>query len=266
MLEVIDTHAHLDMQPFDADRKDVIKRAHAAGVRMINTIGIDLPSCRKAIELAHQYPGVVASVGIHPHEADKATREDVAELTLLATDPRVVAVGEMGLDYHHPQPSRAAQVRLLEWELEMSEKTRLPIIIHCRDAQEQMRPIVENCCMGRTLPEGQGRGVVHCFSGDRETAEWYIARGFYISIGAYVSYPSSQKLRETLAGIPAERLVVETDCPFLPPQHLRGKRNEPLHVLTALEALAKAKGLSPEEMAQVTTENAMRLFAKMPID
>jgi TatD DNase family protein len=261
-LNVIDTHAHLDMPEFDQDREAVITRALDAGVTMINTIGVDVASSRKAIELAEKYPGVFATVGIHPQEAEKASKEDIAQLAELARHPRVVAVGEMGLDFYRENSSHESQLRVLQWELDLAKTVGLPVVIHSRQAQETILPILQNWAGSYSLPEGKPRGVLHSFNRDSdiEIARKYLEMGFFISVGAYIGYPSSAQLRETLKDIPLDRLVVETDCPYLPPQKLRGKRNEPSYVLFTLGVLAEVKNMTPEEMAVITTQNAKRLF------
>jgi TatD DNase family protein len=261
-LNVIDTHAHLDMPEFDEDREAVIKRAMDSGVTTINTIGVDVASSLKAIELAEKYPGVFATVGIHPQEAEKATREDISQLAELARHPRVVAVGEMGLDFFRDSSSHESQLRVLEWELDMAKTAGLPIVIHCRQAQETILPVLQNWVGAYPLPVGKTRGVLHSFNRDCdiEIARKYLEMGFFISVGAYIGYPSSAQLRETLKDIPLDRLVIETDCPYLPPQKFRGKRNEPSYVLFTLGVLAEVKNMTPEEMAGITTKNAVRLF------
>jgi TatD DNase family protein len=259
-IKIFDTHAHLDMPHFDSDREDVIKRAREIGVKLINTVGIDLKSSHMAIELAEKYPGIVASIGMHPLEATKARKEDVDEIALLARNPKEVAVGEMGLDFYHADVSRELQIELLSWELEMAEKVDLPIIIHSRQAEVETRSMVEHWIHSYQRPNSKPRGVLHCFNGDLNTAEWYVAQGFFISLGAYIGYPSSKALREVISEIPADRLVVETDCPFLPPQKYRGKRNEPSYTLITLGVLAEIKRKTLEEMADQTTRNAMLLF------
>lgn len=259
-LNVIDTHAHLDMPDFDADREEVIRRAHEAGIVLINTIGIDVESSRRAIELAEKYQGLVASIGISPQEAGGVSEAEISALSGLAGHPRVVAIGELGLDFYHPQPSREEQFQVLRWELDLAQRFELPVIIHCRDAQEDIMPIISNWCEGYALAEGSSRGVLHCFRDDIKTAKWYLERGFFISIGAYIGYPSSSLLRETVRNLPVDGLLIETDCPFLPPQKYRGQRNEPSYIMTTLELLAGLKNLPVEEMARHTSKNAVKLF------
>jgi TatD DNase family protein len=261
--KLIDTHAHLDFPQFDIDRDEVIARSLAAGISIINTIGVNVAASRKAIELAEKYSGVFASIGIHPQEAGKAKIEDIAILEELAHHPRVIGIGELGLDFYHNQSPREAQLKVLQWELEMARKVGLPIIIHCREAQEFMLPVIRDWAADHTPQKGTSRGVLHCFNADLATAEKYLSMGFYISLGAYIGYPSSRQLRETVKDIPLDRLVLETDCPFLPPQKHRGQRNEPSYVAITAGVLAEIKQLSVEEIAQQTTRNARVLF-KLP--
>jgi TatD DNase family protein len=257
---LIDTHAHLDFPLFEPDRDTVITRAGELGIKIINTIGVDVEASRKAIVLAEKYPGVFASVGIHPQEAGKARREDITSLEELASHPRVVGIGELGLDYYRNQSTREAQLCVLQWELEVADRIGLPIIIHCREAQHDMLPVIRDWTAGCQPKEGKARGVLHCFNADLKTAEQYLNMGFYISLGAYIGYPSSKILRETIKNIPLDRLVLETDCPFLPPQKHRGQRNEPSYVMITAGVLAEIKQISLEEVAEKTTRNAIALF------
>jgi TatD DNase family protein len=259
-MTIIDTHAHLDMPEFDNDRREAIARAQAAGVAAIVTIGIDLPSCRKAIALAEENSGIWAAVGIHPQETKGVKKEDVDQLESLAKHPRVVGIGELGLDFYRHYSAPEDQIAILKLELEVAGRIGLPVIVHCRQAQNEMLPILQSWAGSLKLPEGRATGVLHCFSGDIALAEKYIEMGFYISVGAYIGYPSSVQLRETLKSVPLDRLVIETDCPFLPPQKYRGQRNEPAYTLITAGVLAEIKGLIPEEIASQTTQNAIRLF------
>jgi TatD DNase family protein len=259
-LRIIDTHAHLDMPEFNRDREEVIDRAKDKGVSTIITIGIDLESCRKAIDLAEKHPGIWAGIGIHPQESKGVSKQDVDKLEELARHPKVVGIGELGLDYYHKYSPKESQLTVLYWQLEIAERVSLPIIVHCRQAQEDMLPIIRDWCQSYKMPEGKPRGVLHCFSGEENLANIYMDMGFYISLGGYIGYPSSAKLRDTIKNIPSDKIVVETDCPFLPPQKYRGKRNEPAYTAITMEALAKIKGISFDEMARQTTENAIRVF------
>ena len=258
-LNVIDTHAHLDMSHFDVDRELVIARASEAGVRLINTIGIDVESSRRAVSLAEKYPQIAASVGIHPGDASKVERKDIDQLEEIAGNPRVVAIGEMGMDLYRDPSLKNIQLQVFKWQLELAEKAGKPIIIHCRQAQEIVLPILEEWTASHPA-KGNPRGVLHCFNGDLTTAKKYIEMDFFIALGAYIGYPSSSQLREVVKNIPDEKLVIETDCPFLPPQKLRGKRNEPSYILATLGVLAEIKGWSLQQVAALTMRNSIKLF------
>jgi len=259
---MIDTHAHLDMAPFDRDRTEVIARARDAGVSMIITVGTDLESSRKAVNLAEKYPEVLATAGFHPHEAARVKKVDMANLAEIAKHPSVVAIGEIGLDFYGNRAPRETQLQALQWQLELAERLDLPVIIHCRQAEQDMLPVLHNWASSDKRPDGQPRGVIHCFSGDIETAQQYLDMGFFISFGAYIGYPSSLHLGNVIRSIPQDRLVVETDCPFLPPQGQRGKRNEPVYLPLTVGVLAKIREVSPETAAKETTRNAHHLFRR----
>ncbi len=259
-LNIIDTHAHLDMTEFDADREEVIARSTAAGVNNIITVGINMESCPRAIDLAEKHPGVWAVIGIHPQDARGIRRDDIDVLAALARHPRVVGIGELGLDLHWDHATMEEQLAVLHWQLEMAQHMDLPIVIHCRDAQPDLLPILKRWSEGYPLPSDKPRGVLHNFRDDVLLAERYLEMGFSLSIGAYIGYPNSAKLREAVKSIPVNKILIETDCPFLPPQKLRGKRNEPAYSVKTVETLAEVKGISPEEMARQTTLNAIRVF------
>lgn len=259
-MDIIDTHAHLDLPEFDQDREEVIIRAGEEGVTTIVTVGINIESCRRALQLAEDHAGIWAVVGIHPQDTRDFRREDLSKLEEMAGHPRVVAIGEVGLDYYRNYSPPETQKEILKWQLEIAKNYKLPIVIHCRQAQEDMISIMEDWCRSYALPEGNPRGILHCFSADIETAEKYMQMGFYLSLGGYIGYPSSAPLRSLIKELPFDRLVVETDCPFLPPQKYRGKRNEPAYVAMTLEVLAEIKGVTLEEAARRTTQNAMKVF------
>ena len=256
---IVDTHAHLDMAPFDEDRSEAIARAADSGVSTIITVGIDLESSRKAVKLAESYPGVFAAVGFHPHRATGITEADIARLAKIATRPRVVAIGETGLDFYRNYSPREAQLQGLKWQLELATALDLPVIIHCRQAEKEMLSLLYEWTSSDERPK-QPRGVIHCFSGDTDTARQYLNMGFFISLAANISYPSSSRTHDATRSIPPDRLLVETDSPFLPPQRYRGKRNEPSYLPLTVETLARIRETSPEVVATQTTENASRLF------
>ncbi len=254
---IIDTHAHLDMAPFNTDRAEVIARAHEAGVGRIITIGIDPASSEAAIRLAEGYGGVWATVGIHPQHAAGVSEADLDKLATLARHPRVVALGEMGLDFFRDYSPHDAQIRMLERQLELANRLGLPVVIHCRRAEKEMIPRLRTWT---SRLAGSRAGVIHCFSGDETTLKEYLDMGFYISLGAYIGYPSSSAMRGVIRSVPADRLLLETDSPYLPPQSRRGKRNEPAYVTETVRLLAEIREVSQEDIGRETTGNAVRLF------
>ncbi len=258
---LVDTHAHLDMSAFEESRTETITRALDAGVSNIITVGTDLESSQKAIELSKRYAGIFAAVGIHPHDVATIDKADIARLGEIARHSRVVAIGETGLDFYRDYSPKEAQVQALKWQLALSAELELPVIIHCRQAEEDMLDLLRSCISDYGDKHKQYRGVIHCFSSDSTTAKEYLNMGFYLSLGAYIGYPKSAVTHDTIKSIPGDRLLVETDCPFLPPQSYRGKRNEPAYLPLTVKALAAIRGESYENIAQMTTQNAQRLFS-----
>lgn len=258
---LIDSHAHLDSSDFDADRRQAVERAGAEGVRLIVNPGADLPSSRKAVELAaHNWDGVeiYAAVGVHPHDAGTLDAGALDELRRLAQDgPKVVAVGEIGLDYYRDLSPRSQQRRAFESQLALAQELRLPVIVHDRDAHDDLIAILEAWLKGAPEPPGV---VLHCFSGDVALAEKSLALGFYLGVGGPVTYRNARKLPEVVQAAPLERLLLETDCPYLPPHPHRGKRNEPAYVALVAEEVARIKGKPVEEVAAVTTANVQKFF------
>jgi len=254
---LIDTHAHLDMAPFEADIPDVIERARSAGVTRIITVGIDLASSRAALRIAEVHSMVWAAVGWHPQEAGSYHSGAMAELKDMATHPKVVALGEMGLDFHHGDATREEQLRVLRDQLGLAREAGLPIILHCRQAESELLALLRESAPG----SAQGyRGVVHCFSGDMAIAAQYLELGFHISLGAYIGYPSSRHLQVMLRALPEDRLLLETDCPFLPPQNRRGQRNEPAYLDATAAVLASIRGVPLENLARSILHNTNELF------
>jgi len=254
---MIDTHAHIDFPDFDKDRDEMVARALAAGVVNIITVGTDLESSKKAVELAERYAGVYAAVGIHPHDAAAINEADIARLGDIAKHPRVVAVGETGLDFYRDYSPRTAQIQVLRWQLALAAELRLPVIIHCRQAEGDMLNLLRST-------HQQYQGVIHCFRGDTDTARTYLDMGFYLSLAAYIGYPSSVKAHDVIRSIPGDRLLVETDCPFLPPQGHRGERNEPAYLPLTVRTLAAIRREQYEDTAKATLQNAQRLF-RLPV-
>ena len=253
ILNLIDSHAHLFLSEFDADLPAVISRAHESGVTGIICAGVDIPSSRQAIALAGSYPAIFASVGIHPQSAVGTGKEDLDRLIEMAGMPRVVAIGEIGLDYYHGVSPPEVQRDIFEAQLKLAQKTALPVVIHCRRAEEDLLEI-----LGRW--QGRVSGVIHCFSSAVEVAWRYFDLGFCISLGAYLGYPTSGRLREDVSKLPLDMILLETDSPFLPPQQYRGRRNEPAYITEVALLLANSYRVSPEKVAEETSRNAARLF------
>ncbi len=257
-MTLIDTHVHLDMSHFDADREDVIRRAQAAGVTQMITIGVTVNTSRAAVELADRHEAIYAAVGIHPHDARNWDTQTARILRGLAAHPKVVAIGEIGLDYYRDRSPRDVQRRVFRDQLALAGELGKPVIIHDREAHKDVLRILSDRAAAAG-PDGKA-GVLHCFSGDRRMAEELIALGFFLGFDGPVTYKNAHRQREMVGLLPAERLLVETDAPFLTPHPYRGKRNEPAHVRLVAEALASARQTNPVDVARRTTANARRLF------
>jgi TatD DNase family protein len=251
---LIDTHAHLEMREFNDDRDDVIDRAKAAGVGYIITIGTTVESSRDAVLLAERHDCVYAAVGIHPHEAKDILHPAYEVLRHLARHQKVVAYGEVGLDYYYEHSQRTVQQRKFRDMLREARELGLPVIVHDRDAHEDTLRILKEEW------DPKLGGVMHCFSGDAEFAKQVLDLGLYISIAGPVTFPKAEKLRATVKQIPIEQMLIETDAPYLAPQAYRGKRNEPAYVRVTAEEIARVKGLSFDDVARITSFNATRLF------
>ena len=251
---LIDSHAHLDMDDFDTDRDLVIKRARTGGIDRIITIGIDLNSSRKAIDIAKKNDFIYATVGYHPHNAKEADVRDLEKLISLSSERKVVAWGEIGLDFFRRHSPAEVQVRAFELQLDMASEQGLPVIIHDRDAHADLLRILK----GR---KRQCSGVIHCFSGNYDFAMALIEMGFHISFPGTVTYKNAADIQTAASRIPLERLLVETDCPYLTPVPLRGKRNEPLYVRHTAEKIAQLRQMDFEQLAEATTANTLRLFS-----
>ncbi len=251
---LVDTHAHLDSNRFSDDLPQVIEAAKAAGVHKVLTIGCDLASSRASVDLAANYPEIYAAVGIHPHDAREATPDTIEELKVLAQQDKVVAIGEMGLDYYRDHCPHDIQQTAFRRQIALAKEVGLPIIVHDRDAHQDVLRIL------REEGADQVGGVLHCFSGDLAMARACIEMGFYISFPGTLTYPKNHLLREVAEALSTDHMLLETDCPYLAPQVKRGKRNEPAYVRYTAEELARIKGLSVDDIARITSLNAFRLF------
>ena len=251
-MRMIDSHAHLDDRAYAKDRAAVIARAFADGIGII-TIGSDLESSREAVRLATRHRTIWATVGAHPHGAKEVDGDVLSELERLAGNDEVVAIGEIGLDYYRDLSPRDVQRRVFEEQLDLARRLDLPVCLHNRESTDDLLAILR--AAGPTH-----RGVVHSFLGDADLAATFLDLGLHLAIGGPVTFPKNGMLREAVRRIPADRLLVETDCPYLTPVPYRGRRNEPAHVRYAVLAIAEARGVDVEEVARATTENAIRLF------
>ena len=256
---LIDTHCHLDFADFDAERDELVERAHAAGVAQMVTISTRVKKLDTLIALTERYPSVFCSVGTHPNNADEELDVTADDLVRLAAHPKVVAIGECGLDYFYDTQKPEDQKTGFLRQIEAARRTQLPLVIHARSADDDMAAI---------LRDETGKGafpfILHCFSSGEALARTGIELGGYVSFSGILTFPKSTELRDIAKGLPLDRLLVETDAPYLAPKPWRGKRNEPSYVVNTAEVLAETKGVSFEEIARITTENAFRVFSKMP--
>jgi TatD DNase family protein len=255
VMRLFDTHAHLHFPDYADDLDAVLERARAAGVRGMVTIGTDRESNRATVDLAKRLPDVWATVGIHPHDAGEAAEADFEEMERLAgEEPKVVGFGEMGLDFFRDLSPRAAQDKVFRRQIDIARRARKPIVVHCRDAHAETLAILAEERAGET------GGVMHCFSGDVEIARRCLDLGLYISLAGPVTYKNARALPEVARFVPGDRLVIETDCPYLPPTPHRGTRNEPAYVALTAACIAELRGADPEALCDALTANAAKLF------
>ncbi|WP_102958620.1 TatD family hydrolase [Mangrovicella endophytica] len=256
-LFLVDSHCHLDFPDFEGERAALIERARAAGVQMMVTISTRVARLDQLLAISEAHPNVYASVGTHPHNAAEEADVSTAELVRLSAHPRIVAIGEAGLDYFYDNAPRDVQASVFRRHIEAARETGLPLVIHARDADDDV---------ARILEEEAGKGafpfILHCFSSGRALAEAGLALGGYVSFSGILAFKRSEELRAIAADVPLERLLVETDAPYLAPPPYRGKRNEPAYVAHTATVLAEVKGTDLDGIAQATTDNFFRLFRK----
>jgi len=250
---MIDSHCHLDDAQFDPDREAAIERARAAGVERLLAIGTGSgpPDLEAAIRLAESHPLVYATIGVHPHDAAKAGAETWTRLTALAAHPKVLAIGEIGLDYHYDFSPRPVQAEVFAAQLAIAKAAGKPIVIHTREAWEDT--------LGVLRQSWQGGGIMHCFTGDTAQARQALDLGFHLSFGGVITFPKAENVREAARFAPEDRILVETDCPYLAPVPHRGRRNEPAFMVETVRRLAEARGVDPGDIAAATTRNFERL-------
>ncbi|MGL5278131.1 MAG: TatD family hydrolase [Cetobacterium sp.] len=249
-MKLVDTHCHLDNEKFDEDRLEVIERIKENLEFCVN-IGYDLASSKKSLELAKEYDFIYAVIGVHPIDIAEYSEEVEKELELLGKNPKVVAIGEIGLDYHWMTEPKEVQQERFKRQLELAERLNKPVVIHTRDAMEDTVNILKE------YPNITG--VIHCYPGSLETAKQLVDR-FYLGIGGTLTFKNSKKAVEVVKDIPLDRIVIETDCPYLTPEPFRGKRNEPIYVEYVAKKIAEIKEISVEDVTKITTENAKKLY------
>lgn len=254
-IQLVDTHGHLSTKAFDRDRAETVARARRAGVTAMLDVGLDVENSRRVLAIADEFPEIHPVLGWHPHDAADLTKNSLRELVDLASYPKVVGFGEIGLDFFYLHSAKDVQIKAFENLLEAATDLDRPVVIHTREAFDETLAI-----LARYAPRLTRGGVIHCFTRDWNEASAWLDLGFHLSIPGVVTYPKNGELREAVARIPADRLLLETDCPYLTPLPFRGKRNEPSYLVYHLQAVAEARSMTPAEAAALTTANARRLF------
>lgn len=247
-----DSHAHYDDERFEEDRYELIERIHEEGVDYIVNAAADIPSCYTSLALAEKYPFIYCSIGVHPHDAKTLNDERMNELKELAKKEKVVAIGEIGLDYYYDSSPRDEQRKWFKAQLELAKELDLPVIIHSREACQETFDTI--------MASGVKEGVIHCFSGSSELAKEYVKRGFYIGIGGALTFKNARRAVEVVETIGIEHILIETDAPYMTPVPHRGKRNDSSYLEHVVEKIAEIKGMTPEEVCEKTKENAKKLF------
>jgi len=265
----VDSHAHLDGKQFDSDREQVIERARAAGVRTMVAIGNGdgPPQLDAGVQLAEKYPFVYATIGVHPHEARLASEHVYSEMERLARHPKVIAWGEIGLDYFYDHSPRDTQKEVFVRQMELAGAAKLPIVIHCRPS-ENTENAWEDCLQlieEQWAPKGVG-GILHCFTGTWIHAKRALDVGFMVSFAGNMTFPKAQQIRDAALQVPLDRILIETDCPYLAPLPYRGKRNEPAYVIETARKLGELRGLSMEEAGELTSHNFYNFFKITEMD
>jgi TatD DNase family protein len=255
---LVDSHCHLDFPDYAGKVDEVVARARAAGVGVCVSIGTELSRFPGVRAVAEQFPDVWCSVGVHPHEAEKELLDDAAALIAEAAHPKVVAIGETGLDYYYEHSPRAPQQENFRSHIAAARQTKLPVIVHTRDADDDTIDILRD-----EMAKGAFTGLIHCFTGTQKLADAALELGLYISVSGIATFKNSTALRDVIKCVPLDRLLVETDAPYLAPVPHRGKTNEPAFVVHTAAMLAELKGVTPDELATATTENFFRLFSKV---
>ncbi len=251
---LFDSHAHLDDNKFSADREEIIEKIKASGVEYVVNIGDDISSSRKSVILAKRYPFIYATVGVHPHNVENMTESDIEELKLLASEEKVVAIGEIGLDYYYDNSPRDLQKKWFKRQIELALELSLPIAIHNRDSNEDCMKILRQYDIKKI------GGIMHCYSGSSEMAKELVKMGLCVSFAGPVTFKNNRRGVETVKEIPIEHILIETDCPYLAPEPKRGTRNDSSNVRYVAEKIAEIKGMTFEEVEKITCDNAKRVY------
>lgn len=253
---IIDTHSHYEAEEFDSDREELLAELHSKNIIAVN-VGATKGSALTAFEFAHKYENIYAAIGVHPDEIGELTEEDMQKFLELSKDPKVVAIGEIGLDYHWDVQPREVQKNWFIRQIKLAEEAKLPINIHSRDAAQDTLEIVKN------ENAGKNGGIVHCYSYSVEMAKEYLKLGFHFGIGGIITYKNARVVKEVTEFLPIEKIVLETDCPYLAPTPHRGERNDSRNLIYVAEAIAQIKGLSTEEVISQTEKNARTVYGKL---
>lgn len=248
---IIDSHAHYDDEAFEEDRDNLLKSMQSHGIEKIINVGANIKGSMASIALSEQYPFIYAAVGVHPSDTEELDEEKIAWMKEVSEKEKVVAIGEIGLDYYWPEPDREIQKKWFIRQMELAQEINLPVIIHSRDAAQDTIEI---------LKKFPANGVIHCYSYTKESAKEFLKMGYYFGIGGVLTFKNARKLKEAVMEIPMDRILLETDSPYLAPEPNRGKRNSSLNIPYVVKELAQLKGISEEEVINITTENTKRLF------
>ena len=251
---IFDTHAHYDDEQFDEDREELLNSMHTHGVEAVTNIGSSLAASRRTIGLTEKYPFVYGAIGVHPNEVGELEEDGIDWLLVMCAVPLIVSVGEFGLDYFWDEPGHDIQKKWFERQLELAREVKLPVVIHSRDAAK------DTLDMMKALHAEKIGGVIHCFSYTKEMAREYLNMGFYLGIGGVVTFKNAKKLKEVVEYMPMEQMVLETDCPYLSPVPNRGKRNSSLNLPYVVEEVARIKGISEDEVIEITNRNAKTMY------
>lgn len=251
---IIDTHAHYDDEQFDIDREELLNSMKDNGIELIVNVGADMKTSEQTLELTKQFPFVYGAVGVHPNSTMELDESKMERLKELASMPKIVAIGEIGLDYYWDEPDHDTQKKWFDRQMELAREVKLPIIIHSRDAAK------DTLDMMKAAHAGDISGVIHCFSYSQEMAREYLNMGFFIGIGGVVTFKNARKLKEVVEYAPMESIVLETDCPYLAPEPNRGKRNSSIYIPYVAEEIARIKGMDVEEVIETTKQNAKKLY------